>query len=71
MSVAQNPADGRSYGEHRCSLIAGAVLAHRDAPHREVVERTLAAFRTAQVDPRRPYRALGATWDWDRRVLAA
>lgn len=62
-SLAQNPADGRRYGEHRCSVVARTVLAHRDAHHREVVERTLAAFRGEDVDPDRPYRALGASWD--------
>ena len=70
-ALAQNPADGRSFGAHRCSLIAGSVLAHLEQPHRQVVHRTLEAFRDAQVDPRRPYRALDADWEWSRRTVAA
>ena len=70
-ALAQTPGDGRPYGEHRCSLVAHAVLANLDQPHRVVVERTLTAFRLAQVDPGRPYRALGATWEWEGRRLSA
>lgn len=70
-ALAQNPADGRSFGEHRCSLIASSVLANLDQPHREVVHRTLESFRTAHVDPYRPYRALDAEWEWSRRAVAA
>jgi hypothetical protein len=70
-ALAQNPADGRSYGLHRCSLLAGTVLANRQHHHREVIERTLAAFRDAGVDPQRPYRALGARWEWESRLRAA
>lgn len=64
VAVAQNPADGRSYGEHRCAIIARTVLAHGSHNHRETVERTLIALRRAGVDPRRPYRALDADWTW-------
>ncbi len=71
VSLAQNPADGRSYGVHRCSIIAGSVLSSPEAQHRELVERTLCAFSRAHVDPHRPYRALGASWEWDRRALVA
>ena len=70
-ALAQNPADGRSYGVHRCSIIAGTVLANLHEHHREVVRRTLAGLRDAGVDPRVPYRALGAQWEWDARVRAA
>jgi hypothetical protein len=70
-ALAQNPADGRSYGLHRCSLVAGTVLANRQHHHREVIERTFTALRDAGVDPRRPYRALGARWEWESRVRAA
>jgi hypothetical protein len=70
-ALAQNPADGRSYGIHRCSLVASTVLANRSHHHREVIERTFAAMRDAGVDPQRPYRALGARWEWDARVRAA
>jgi hypothetical protein len=70
-ALAQNPADGRSYGVHRCSLVAATVLANRSHHHREVIERTFAALRQAGVDPQRPYRALGARWEWGARVRAA
>jgi hypothetical protein len=66
-ALAQNPADGRSFGAHRSSVIAESVLRNRRFHHREVIERTLESFRLAQVDPERPYRALGADWEWDRR----
>jgi hypothetical protein len=71
VALAQNTADGRPYGEHRCSLIAGTVLAHARRDHREVVERTTAAFRRAGIDPRRPYRTLDATWSWTPHHVAA
>jgi hypothetical protein len=70
-ALAQNPADGRSYGVHRCSLVAATVIANRTHHHREVIERTFAALRDAGIDPQRPYRALGAHWEWDARVRAA
>lgn len=71
-ALAQNPGDGRGYGEHRCSLLAGTVLTHPNHNHRQLVERTLSALRRAGVDPQQPYRALGATWGWStRRALAA
>lgn len=70
-ALAQNPPDGRSYGVHRCSVLAGTVLANRSHHHREVIERTFSALREAGVDPQHPYRALGARWEWDARVRAA
>jgi hypothetical protein len=70
-ALAQNPPDGRSYGIHRCSIIAGTVLANPQHHHREVIERTFTALRNAGVDPHRPYRALGARWEWESRVRAA
>ncbi len=70
-ALAQNPADGRSYGVHRCSLVAATVPANRAHHHREVIERTFSALRDAGVDPQHPYRALGARWEWGSRVRAA
>jgi hypothetical protein len=70
-ALAQNPADGRSYGVHRCSVVAATVLANRSHHHREVIELTFSALRDAGVDPQHPYRALGASWEWDARVRAA
>jgi len=69
--LAQNPADGRSFGAHRCAVIAEAVLADPGARHREAVESTLRALRRAQVDPQQPHRALGASWAWARAARAA
>jgi hypothetical protein len=64
VALAQNPADGRPFGEHRCALVAGTVLTNLRRGHREIVDRTLTAFRRAGVDPQAPWRALDATWDW-------
>jgi hypothetical protein len=66
-SLAQNPADGRPFGQHRCSLIAGTVLANRGLPHGKVVDQVRETFRRAGVDPQRPYRALGSDWQWSRQ----
>jgi hypothetical protein len=71
VSLAQNPADGRGFGEHRCAIIASTVLAHQRRGHREIVERTLAAFRRAGVDPQAPYRALDAAWTWTPQRLVS
>jgi hypothetical protein len=74
-SLGQNPADGRPFGAHRCSVIAAAVHAHRDAAPAELYRRTLAALRAEGIDPHAPYRALGSTWEWPRpgarRTVAA
>ncbi len=70
-ALAQNPQDGSSFGEHRCGIIAGAVLDSLHVHHREAVQRTYTAFVEEQVDPRHPYRQLDAAWQWDRRATAA
>lgn len=69
-TLAQNPGGATSYGEHRCGLIAHAVLTHLHRPHVVLVNRTLARFAAAEVDPRRPYRRIDAQWEW-RPVRAA
>ena len=69
-SLAQNPADGRPFGQHRCSLVAGTVLANRGAPHGKLVDEVRETFRRAGVDPQRPYRALGSEWQWARQPRA-
>jgi hypothetical protein len=66
-ALAQNPADGRAFGQHRCSLIAGTVLANRALAHGKVVDQVRETFRRAGVDPQRPYRALGSDWQWARQ----
>ncbi|WP_148573430.1 T3SS effector HopA1 family protein [Nocardioides caldifontis] len=66
-ALAQNPADGRPFGQHRCSLIAGTVLANRTLPHGKIVDQVRDTFRRAGVDPQRPYRALGSDWAWSRQ----
>jgi hypothetical protein len=62
-SLAQNPSDGRSFGEHRCSLVATSVLETMRYHHREQVHRAMAAFADAGVDPRRPYLETEGSWD--------
>jgi HopA1 effector protein family len=66
-ALAQNPTDGRGFGQHRCSLVAGTVLANRELPHTKVVDQVRDTFRRAGVDPQRPYRALGSDWQWSRQ----
>ena len=70
-ALAQNPPDGSSFGEHRCGIIAAAALETLHVHHREAVQRTYAAFADEHVDPRRPYREVDASWEWDRRATAA
>ncbi len=70
-TLAQNPADGRSYGEHRCTLIATTVLGHLHQPHRQLLARTSESFEEAGVDPQRPYRARDARWEWKGLSAAA
>lgn len=62
-ALSENPADGRSFGEHRCSLVAQAVLASMRCHPREQVSRAMATFATAGVDPERPYSEPRTTWD--------
>lgn len=68
-SLAQNTADGRSFGLHRCSLVAASVLSSQQFHHREQVERTMRVFEAAGIDPRRPY--LERATSWDRPWVAA
>jgi HopA1 effector protein family len=70
-SLAQNPADGRPFGQHRCSLVAGTVLANQGMGHGRLVDEVRETFRRAGVDPQRPYRALGSQWQWTRQPRAA
>jgi hypothetical protein len=63
-AFAQNPADGRSFGEHRCGLVARAVVASKGLPHRDQMTRATYAFDDAGVDPERPYREkCRSAWD--------
>jgi len=68
-SLAQNPSDGRSFGEHRCGLVARSVLDSQQFHHREQVVRTMKTFADAGIDPKRPY--LEAAGSWDRPWVAA
>jgi hypothetical protein len=62
--LAQNPADGRSFGQHRCALVASAVLASARQHHHEQVSQAMHAFADAGVDPQRPYlERCTPTWD--------
>lgn len=70
-ALAQSPADGRTFGEHRCALIARSVLTHREHRHEVQLKATFEAFRGADVDPFRPYRSLDASWEWAGQTVAA
>jgi hypothetical protein len=71
VGIAECPGGDASYGEHRCRLVATAVLEHREEPLRELQRRTQAAFWSVGVDPRRPYRSVDAAWQWHRERVAA
>jgi hypothetical protein len=62
-SLAQNPADGRSFGEHRCSLVARSVIDSQNFHHKEQVVRTMRTFAAAGIDPKRPYLEAAGSWD--------
>jgi len=62
-SLAQNPADGRSFGEHRCGLVARSVIDGHQCHHREQVARTMRTFADAGIDPQRPYLETAGSWD--------
>jgi hypothetical protein len=69
-SLSENPADGRSFGEHRCRIVARSVLGSMRCHLREQVARAVDAFARAGVDPERPYSEPGGTWDRPWRVYA-
>ncbi len=63
LGVAEGPADGGSFGRHRCGLIASALVkaflaGRHKKPHREATVK--AAFREYGLDPLHPYRAPGS-----------
>lgn len=62
-SLAQNPADGRSFGEHRCGLVARSVIDSQNFHHKEQVVRTMHTFAAAGIDPKRPYLEAAGSWD--------
>jgi hypothetical protein len=62
-ALAQDPAGGCTFGEHRCGIVAGAVLGSMRQHPREQVARTMAAFAEAGVDPERPYLEQQTSWD--------
>jgi hypothetical protein len=62
-SLSENPADGRTFGENRCRLVAAAVIGSMRVHHRAQVDRAIAAFAEAGVDPERPYLEQRTTWD--------
>jgi hypothetical protein len=64
-SLAQEPGDGRTFGQHRSHLVAAAVLDTMRLHHREQVARTIDAFADAGIDPDRPYLVRQARWDRD------
>ena len=70
VSLSENPADGRSFGEHRCALVARAVLASMRCHPREQVSRAMAMFAQAGVDPERPYSERSTTWDRPWRIAS-
>jgi hypothetical protein len=62
-SLSENPADGRTFGENRCRLVAEAVIGSMRVHHRAQVDRAIATFAEAGVDPERPYLEQRTTWD--------
>jgi class II lanthipeptide synthase len=63
LGIAEGPADGSSFGENRCGLIARALVeGHAAGRHRrdQRVQAVAAAFRDAGLDPLRPHLAPGS-----------
>ena len=69
-ALTEHPADGRSFGEHRCALVAQAVLGSMRCHPREQVSRAMAAFAAAGIDPERPYSEPRTTWDRPWRLAS-
>ena len=67
-SLAQEPGDGGTFGQHRSRLVAGSVLDTMRCHHREQVAKAIDAFAEAGVDPERPYLVARARWDRDWRA---
>lgn len=64
LGLAEDPGGGRSFGQHRCQLLAGALeRAHREGlrSEGERLAAVVAAFEEAGLDPRRPYLGPGST----------
>ena len=69
-ALSENPADGRTFGQHRCALVAEAVLASMRCHPREQVSRAMATFAAAGLDPERPYSEPRTTWDRPWRLAS-
>ena len=73
LAVAEDPGDGVSFGQHRCTLIARALwraFEEGSRSPRARLEAVAAAFRQEGLDPRHPYLAPGST-DVYRPLAAA
>ncbi|MEE8524424.1 MAG: lanthionine synthetase LanC family protein [Thermoanaerobaculia bacterium] len=63
LAWAQGPAGGSSFGQHRCRLVAGALVEtfeRRQESFEERLRAVSAAYRRQGLDPRRPHLAAGS-----------
>lgn len=55
VGLAEDPGPQQSFGQHRCALLAQALIAGRDRDASGRVDAIVAALADAGLDPRRPY----------------
>jgi hypothetical protein len=63
LAVAEDPGDGRSFGQHRCGLVAEALVRHFEAGRtsaRAAVHAVVARFTEVGLDPDRPWLNAGS-----------
>ena len=66
LSIADDPGRRQSFGEHRCGLVARAVLAAApDFAPEAVADAVTLQFAAAGIDPRRPWAATRAPMLWE------
>lgn len=55
IGIADSPANGDSFGQHRCKLIAAGILESVKDPGRERTDSIVESFKESGIDPASPY----------------
>jgi hypothetical protein len=78
LGVAEDPGDGRSFGQHRCELVADALVRHFESGgpwDRAAADAVVARFSEAGLDASRPWLGAGSAdcyeWPSTKRRRAA
>jgi hypothetical protein len=72
LGLAEDPGSAESFGQHRCRIVARALIDAGPAGHDAALAAVIDAFRAAGLDPHRPHLSPGSTgnYEWPRATAA-